>query len=336
MIMPTWEAGIYRGVSSMVTAVAVASLVHLTSARLAAQPTTWVTPRSGRTSDAVIMRDLAKFDSLARAATSARSAALIGLARDAYERNEAGPLSERLLDMSSRRASDPATRTVREPLWALLDSIDTRQTVTDTQRDQAVALEVALWRAGSPVLGAPSCAAWEREAETIAARLRAIAPPTAPPAVAVAPAPALAPESRTAPAVPPEMRGVPSLVHFALDKHILAPASRRVLDALVDSLRIFGDIQVTLEGHTDMRGSVAYNQALSGRRVDAVRRYVESKGIAASRIRIAALGKSQLENDRSGVVDHARNRRVLLRYFAPDGREIKTVLQMDDLQVERR
>jgi len=317
-------------------AVVVAAIMQLTSVELAAQGTTWVTPRAARTSDAVIARDLATFDSLARAATSARSAAVIGLARDAYERNDAGALSERLLAMSARRASDPLTRVVRGELWALLDSVDTREGVTDVQREQAVALEVALLRAGSPVLGAPSCAAWEAQALAIATGLRVVAATPAPIEPVVVPAPVVAPAPPVAPSVPAEMRGVPSLVHFALDKHDLAPASRRVLDALVDSLRNFGDVQVTLEGHTDVRGSVAYNQALSGRRVDAVRRYVESKGIAASRIRIAALGKSQLENDRSGVVDHARNRRVLLRYFTPDGREIVAVQQLDDLQVERR
>ncbi len=310
--------------------VVVTALLHLASVPLAAQPKTWVTPRAGRISDTVIARDLARFDSLARAAPSARSAALIGLARDAYERNDAGPLSVRLLSMSSRRASDAAPRAVRGELWALLDSIDTLERVTDAQREQAVALEVALLRAGSPLLGAPSCSAWEREAMAIAAGLRVIPPPAARVDPVVASAPTITP------AVPAEMRGVPSLVHFALDKHVLAPASRRVLDALVDSLQQFGDVQVTLEGHTDVRGSVSYNQALSSRRVEAVRRYLESKGIAASRIRTVALGETRLENDRSGVVDHARNRRVLLRYFAPDGREIVAVLQLDDLQVERR
>jgi len=322
-MMTTRVHGSRRRSASVIAAVVVTALIQLTNAPLAAQDVSWVTPRAGRTSDAVIARDLAKFDSLAAATTSARSAALFALARDAYERNDAGPLTARILNMSSRRAGDAETRAVRGELWALLDSLDTRVGVTDAQRAQAVALEVALLRAGSPLLGAPSCAAWEREAMTIAAALRVITPV----------APVIPSPPAMAPAV---LRGVPSLVHFALDKHALAPASRRVLDALVDSLRPFGDVQISLEGHTDARASVSYNQALSSRRVEAVREYLESKGIAASRIRTVALGESNLDNAGTGVVDHARNRRVVLRYFTPDGREIVAVLQLDDLQVERR
>ncbi|WP_353267500.1 OmpA family protein [Gemmatimonas sp.] len=323
---------------SIWSAIISVTLWQLSGETLGAQPTTWVTPRAARTTDAVIARDLATFDSLARVAPSPRSAAVIGLARDAYERNDAGPLSERLLSLALRRDNDPRLRAVRGELWALLDSVDTHNAQTDQQRELAVALEVALLRAGSPVLGAPSCAAWEQEALRIATSLRAVPAPPIPPAAPVAaPVTIIAPPAPVpALAVPREMRGVPSRVHFALDKHALAPASRRVLDALIDSLANYGDVQVTLEGHTDVRGSVAYNQALSARRVEAVRQYVESKGIAASRIRLVARGKSQLENDRSGVVDHARNRRVLLRYFTPDGREIAAVQQLDDLQLERR
>lgn len=267
---------------SIWSAIISVTLWQLFGETLGAQPSTWVTPRAARTTDAVIARDLATFDSLARGAPSPRSAAVIGLARDAYERNEAGPLSERLLSVARRRDNDPRLRAVRGELWALLDSVDTHAAKTDQQRELAVALEVALLRAGSPVLGAPSCAAWAQEALRIATSLRAVPEPPAP-------VPALA--------VPRETRGLPSRGHFALDKHALAPATRRV---------------------------------------DAVRQYGESKGIAASRIRLVARGKSQLENDRAGVIDHARNRRVLLRYFAPDGREIAAVQQLDDLQLERR
>jgi outer membrane protein OmpA-like peptidoglycan-associated protein len=67
-----------------------------------------------------------------------------------------------------------------------------------------------------------------------------------------------------------------------------------------------------------------------------VRDYLTTKGIASSRLRIDALGETQLDTKEGSVVELARNRRVTLRYFAPDGQEIPALQQLDDLQLERR
>jgi outer membrane protein OmpA-like peptidoglycan-associated protein len=126
------------------------------------------------------------------------------------------------------------------------------------------------------------------------------------------------------------------MVHFALDRHDLAPASRNVLAALVDSLRYFPTVQIVLEGHTDLRASVEYNLALSRRRTLSVKSYLELLGIDPSRIRIVAQGKSQLRTTGTDPLAHARNRRVQLRYFTPDGRELEATQLLDDLQLESR
>jgi outer membrane protein OmpA-like peptidoglycan-associated protein len=51
------------------------------------------------------------------------------------------------------------------------------------------------------------------------------------------------------------------------------------------------DAHLTLEGHADPRGSVEYNQGLSERRVDRVRRFLVEQGVPAANIQTKAFGK---------------------------------------------
>lgn len=309
-----------------------AGMLFISVSTAAAQSNSGFADRRGRVTDAIIARDLARFDSLARRASSVRSAAMIGLAREAYERNDDSGLASLLLGQADMSTSVASLRTRRPELWALVDSATQRRDLSDAARAQVVALETALIRANSAVLGAPSCAAWEERAAVIARSVRIVPTPvaSAPPPV---PTPAVVP---VAPVTPKELRAVPSRVHFAYDKSVLASKSRAVLDALVDSLQSYPDVRIFLEGHTDPRGSVEYNVALSTRRVSAVHDYLISKGLSASRFSTTALGKSKLETSSRALRDLARNRRVTLRYVGPDGREIPTVVQLDDLQIERR
>lgn len=319
-------------------------LLGFLAAQLHAQGDARFAARGARTSDAVVARDLARFDSVSSATPNARLAAYAMLARDAYERNDDGALTARLLDVAEGKRTSKDIRARRSDLWNALDGVFMRTDLTPVERDSAVALEVALVRAGSTLLGAPSCAKWEAEAERLATMLRR--PPVTAPRVDPAPQPvppspapptsAPAPAPTPRPSAPATLRAVPSDVHFALDKSLLAPGSKRVLDAVIDSLAYYPGVTVVLEGHTDVRGSVVYNEALSKRRVNAVRDYLVSKGLAASRVSTKAMGKSKLDTDRTGNRDHAINRRVVLRYFTADGKEIPTLNQLDDLQLEKR
>lgn len=301
-------------------------------------------PRSQRVSDDVIARDLAQLDLLTRTATQAgdaRAVMFVQLARDAYERNDDGTLSALMLGAAAGQAR--VTRVARPDLWQVMDSVRAVDHGDDSTSALAVALENALVRAQYPLLGAPSCAAWERDADRLAVAIRsrqrpaviAVAPVVEPPPPPRDTAPVTPLPPRLEPIVPTELRGVPSMVHFALDRHDLSRASRNVLAALVDSLRYFSTVQIVLEGHTDLRASVDYNLALSRRRTESVRGYLELLGIAPTRIRVVAQGKSQLQVQGTDALSHARNRRVQLRYFTPDGTELPTVELLDDLQLER-
>ena len=53
------------------------------------------------------------------------------------------------------------------------------------------------------------------------------------------------------------------------------------------------DAQLTLEGHADPRGSVEYNQTLSERRVDRVKRFLVEQGVPAANVQTKAFGDQE-------------------------------------------
>ncbi|MFV0531457.1 MAG: OmpA family protein [Flavobacteriales bacterium] len=78
------------------------------------------------------------------------------------------------------------------------------------------------------------------------------------------------------------------------------------------------DANFVLEGHTDARGSDAYNEKLSQKRAEAIKAYLVSQGAAASKIQAVGKGESEILNHcHNGVKctndEHRANRRVLLR-----------------------
>jgi outer membrane protein OmpA-like peptidoglycan-associated protein len=70
---------------------------------------------------------------------------------------------------------------------------------------------------------------------------------------------------------------------------------------------------VIAEGHTDTVGSAEYNQKLSERRADAVRRYLINGGIMPERIRTEGFGESKPVASNDTDEGRAQNRRVELR-----------------------
>ncbi|MEE8502916.1 MAG: OmpA family protein, partial [candidate division NC10 bacterium] len=53
------------------------------------------------------------------------------------------------------------------------------------------------------------------------------------------------------------------------------------------------DVRVTIEGHTDERGTPEYNRALGDRRATAVRDYLVAGGIDSTRISTLSYGKER-------------------------------------------
>lgn len=102
-------------------------------------------------------------------------------------------------------------------------------------------------------------------------------------------------------------------VHFAASSSGLNSSAKRLLDDVVESLKVWTSVRVAIVGFTDDRGSLQENLRLSQERARNVRLYLMNHGIAPHRIQIDARGASEPlgSNDtRSGRV---LNRRVEIR-----------------------
>jgi OmpA-OmpF porin, OOP family len=80
---------------------------------------------------------------------------------------------------------------------------------------------------------------------------------------------------------------------FAFDQAVLKPEGKTTLDVLVRQLEGASYDKIVTTGHTDRFGSANYNQDLSERRARAVKDYLVSQNIDASRITATGMGKTQ-------------------------------------------
>jgi peptidoglycan-associated lipoprotein len=80
-------------------------------------------------------------------------------------------------------------------------------------------------------------------------------------------------------------------VYFAYDSDELSDAAKTALSANAEVLRTYSTWVVTIEGHSDERGTAEYNLALGDRRALAARTYLVSLGIGAQRLRTVSYGK---------------------------------------------
>ena len=120
-------------------------------------------------------------------------------------------------------------------------------------------------------------------------------------------------------------------VYFDYDKDTIKQVSHAVLDAVVTVMKEYPSIQlIEVQGHTDSRGSDAYNLDLSSRRAAQVREYLIAHGIEASRLTSKGYGETQPIIPNAQTEDeHARNRRVqfIILTTAEGAPEVKDVDQ---------
>ncbi len=130
-------------------------------------------------------------------------------------------------------------------------------------------------------------------------------PPVEPPqAVAVAPVPAPppapAPVAPTPPPPPPAPAPAPRYEKvtisatelFGFDSAVLPPQHAK-LDEVVSFLNQNAQVNsVVVSGYTDRIGQASYNLKLSQRRADAVKQYLQDKGIASTRLTSIGKGES--------------------------------------------
>lgn len=99
-------------------------------------------------------------------------------------------------------------------------------------------------------------------------------------------------------------------VNFDTDSAKLKAESTTILDQAVEVLNQQAAVSVRVEGHTDSRGSDAYNQTLSEKRAKSVMDYLVGKGINAARLTSAGFGESKPVAANDSAANMAKNRRV--------------------------
>ena len=120
-----------------------------------------------------------------------------------------------------------------------------------------------------------------------------------------APTPAPAPVTETV-----VLKGV----NFCFDCTTLSPEAEAILDGNAMALiKKRPDATFEIAGHTDAKGSDAYNLRLSQRRAEAVRDYLVQQGVEPSRMTAVGYGESQPVADNATEAGRAQNRRVELR-----------------------
>jgi len=139
------------------------------------------------------------------------------------------------------------------------------------------------------------------------------APVYTPPAAEPAPPPAAQPMPPPPPKAPEptsEKVSFAAETLFDFDKSAVKPAGKAALDDLLLKLKGMNTEVVVTVGHTDSVGSNEYNQKLSLRRAEAVKAYLVSKGVEASRIYTEGKGETQPLADNATAEGRAKNRRV--------------------------
>lgn len=98
-------------------------------------------------------------------------------------------------------------------------------------------------------------------------------------------------------------------VFFTTGSSTLDQRGRAILDRQVTWLEQNGGVRVRVEGHTDHRGSSAFNNSLGQRRANTVRSYLISRGIGADRVAAVTLGESRPAARPTSAAALAQNRR---------------------------
>ena len=168
----------------------------------------------------------------------------------------------------------------------------------------------ACWRAGywTPAMANSECDPdlVPRPAPAAAPATPRAAPPPPPPPAAKAAAPK------------PTVITLKSTELFEFNKATLTSGARATLDKeVIARLSAIRNIRfINVNGHTDRLGSAQYNQKLSEKRAEAVRAYLVSKGVDASRIETYGFGKTLPVK----ACPDQKNRKALIECLAPNRR----------------
>ena len=99
-------------------------------------------------------------------------------------------------------------------------------------------------------------------------------------------------------------------VLFPLNSSYLTDQAKEELDKLVTLLEEYPDASLIVDGHTDATGTEEYNQWLSEKRAESVKKYAVDKGLAEGRITTHGYGQTKPIAENKTPEGRQKNRRV--------------------------
>jgi len=106
---------------------------------------------------------------------------------------------------------------------------------------------------------------------------------------------------------------MPSNITFATDSAVFKTSFNPILDSVAKVLKEYNKTAIEIIGYTDNTGTVAYNNALSQKRANAVATYLANRGIATARMNVVGMGPSNPIATNVTAEGRAQNRRVELK-----------------------
>jgi peptidoglycan-associated lipoprotein len=98
-------------------------------------------------------------------------------------------------------------------------------------------------------------------------------------------------------------------VFFDYDRFDLKAEAKSTLERQASWLKQYRSFSITVEGHADERGTREYNLALGEKRAAAIKDYLTSLGVSASRVKTISYGKERPAVLGSDESSWAQNRR---------------------------
>jgi peptidoglycan-associated lipoprotein len=100
-------------------------------------------------------------------------------------------------------------------------------------------------------------------------------------------------------------------VLFSYDSYELDEMARTILGKQAEWLARYPQVRVTVEGHSDERGTREYNLALGDRRASAAKNFLAAQGVDPSRMTTISYGKERPVAGGTDETAFAQNRRAV-------------------------
>ncbi|MBT4879463.1 MAG: peptidoglycan-associated lipoprotein Pal [Alphaproteobacteria bacterium] len=99
---------------------------------------------------------------------------------------------------------------------------------------------------------------------------------------------------------------------YAFDMYNLNAESQETIERQAEWLKAYDDVDLSISGHCDERGTQEYNLALGQRRADSHKNYLVALGIDPRRIETISYGKERPIVEGSTEAAYAQNRTTII------------------------